>query len=133
VSAVPARERTLCPHKPRGGGDACPGLVFAGADYDVAAHAGGAALVDTADGGYRIVLGDHTALRSKAAFQVSEPLAPLFPECTDLFDGLMEMLTARRAQLAPGDEQRGCRPLRRASTSDVQGALAAYARHDHTG
>jgi hypothetical protein len=24
VSAVPARERTVCPHKPRGGGDACP-------------------------------------------------------------------------------------------------------------
>jgi len=106
VSAVPARERTLCPHKPRGGGDVCPGLVFAGADYDVAAHADGAALVDTADGGYRIVLGDHTALRSKAAFAVSEPLAPLFPECTDIFDTLLEMLAARRAQLAPGDEPR---------------------------
>ena len=106
VSAVPARERTLCPHNPRGGGGAYPGLVFAGADYNVAAHAGGAALVDTGDGGYRIVLGDHTALRSKAAFAVSEPLAPLFPECTDIFDTLLEMLAARRAQLVPGDEQR---------------------------
>jgi hypothetical protein len=72
----------------------------------VAAHAGGAALVDTGDGGYRIVLGDHTALRSKAAFAVDEPLAPLFPECTDLFDVLRGMLAARRAQLAPGDEPR---------------------------
>ena len=106
VSAVPARERTLCPHKPRGGGDVCAGLVFAAADYSVAAHADGAALVDTGDGGYRVVLGDHTALRSKAAFAVSEPLAPLFPECTDIFDTLLEMLAARRAQLAPGDEPR---------------------------
>jgi hypothetical protein len=106
VCAVPARERTLCPHKPRGGGDVCAGLVFAGAEYDVAAHAGGAALVDAAAGGFRIVLGDHTALRSKAAFAVDEPLAPLFPECADIFDTLLEMLATRRAQLAPGDEQR---------------------------
>jgi hypothetical protein len=106
VCAVPARERTVCPHKQRNGGDVYPGLLFAGVDYDVAAHADGAALVDVAGGGYRIVLGDHTALRSKAAFAVDEPLAPLFPECADLFDVLIEMLAVRRAQLAPGDEPR---------------------------